>query len=115
MANGQQLAEQNFQKFLKWRDGKADDYFRRIERRGIINRTEILKECGFSRSALTQNPRILNALADLEGSLRERGILSAVSSQSNSGATHAQKECPKSQKTSQFKNDLVLENGKRLT
>lgn len=75
MANGPQIAEENYLCFLRWKQEKTDADFKALERRGVISRTEIVKECGFARSALTQNPRIKAALKDLEDGLRARGIL----------------------------------------
>lgn len=75
MANGNQIAEQNYQQFKAWAAEKTDADFKALERRGVLSRSEIHKECGFARSALAQNPRIKNALSDLEKGLRKRGIL----------------------------------------
>lgn len=75
MASGPQIAEENYQCFLGWKHEKTDADFKALERRGVISRTEIVKECGFARSALTQNPRIKAALKSLEDGLRDRGIL----------------------------------------
>lgn len=75
MANGTQIAEENYRRFKEWILEKTDSDFKALERRGVISRTEIVKECGFARSALTQNPRIKAALKDLEAGLRTRGIL----------------------------------------
>ena len=75
MASGPQLAEENYQTFLRWKLEKTDADFKVLERRGVISRTEIAKECGFARSALTQNPRIKLALKELEDDLRTRGVL----------------------------------------
>ncbi|OZB69553.1 MULTISPECIES: VPA1267 family protein [unclassified Thiomonas] len=78
MASGQQLAEENVHKFLIWMASKTDSDFRSMVMRGVLSRTEIATECGFAKSALTQNPRIRRALADLESTLRERGVLPPV-------------------------------------
>lgn len=75
MASGSQVAEENYQCFLGWKREKTDADFKALERRGVISRTQIVKECGFARSALTQNPRIKAALKGLEDGLRARGIL----------------------------------------
>jgi hypothetical protein len=75
MANGPQIAEENYQRFKEWILQKSDADFKALERRGVISRTDIVKECGFARSALTQNPRIKTALKDLEDGLRSRNIL----------------------------------------
>jgi transposase-like protein len=75
MANGQQLAEQNFQTFCSWVESKTNDDFRQMVVRGGLSRREIATQCGFSTSALNQNPRIKAALFSKEESLREVGIL----------------------------------------
>lgn len=75
MASGQQLAEQNVRSFITWAESKTDDDFRSMANRGVLSRKEIAKECAFAKSALDQNPRIKQALRDLEESLRLRGVL----------------------------------------
>jgi hypothetical protein len=75
MANGQQVAEENVQLFSVWAKSKTDDDFRNMAIRGVLSRQDIAAECGFSKSALTQNPRIKRALKELEDSLRERNVL----------------------------------------
>ncbi len=75
MASGSQIAEMNYERFKKWVSEKSDADFKALHRRGVISRNEILKECGFARSVLTQNPRIKSALKELEDVLRVRGIL----------------------------------------
>lgn len=75
MASGQQLAEQNVRSFIAWAESKTDDDFRAMASRGILSRKEIAKECAFAKSALDQNPRIKQALRELENSLRLRGVL----------------------------------------
>jgi len=75
MANGQQLANQNFLEFSTWLASKTDDDFRQLVSRGVLSRKEIAAECGFSKSALDQNPRIKSALREAEDALRERGVL----------------------------------------
>lgn len=75
MSSGQQVAEENVQKFTVWMAAKTDEEFRSMVSRGVLSRTEIAAECGFAKSALTQNPRIREALAVLESDLREREVL----------------------------------------
>lgn len=75
MANGQQVAEENFRKFTAWAASKIDDDFRNMAARGVLSRTDIAAECDFAKSALTQNPRIKKALGLLEDGLREKGVL----------------------------------------
>lgn len=75
MASGQQVAEENVRRFTVWSASKTDDDFRNMVSRGKLSRTEIAVECGFGKSALSQNPTIVAALADLEAGLRKRGVL----------------------------------------
>lgn len=76
-AGGQQLAEQNFETFIAWQASKSDDDYRALEHRGVLSRKEIVRECGFARSVLDQNPRVKAALRELEESLRARAVLPA--------------------------------------
>lgn len=75
MANGQQIAEENLAAFMAWSTSKSDDDFRGYVHRGKLKRSEIATECGFGKSALTQNPAIRSALEGLENELRAAGIL----------------------------------------
>lgn len=75
MASGQQLAEENVRRFTTWVASRTDEDFRNMVTRGVLSRTEIAAECGFAKSALVQNPRIRDALKNLEADLRERGVL----------------------------------------
>ncbi len=74
-SNGQELAKQNVKTFSAWVASKTDADFRCISNRGALSRKEISTECGFSKSALDQNPRIKALLRELEDSLRARGVL----------------------------------------
>ncbi|WP_426196729.1 VPA1267 family protein [Massilia sp. DWR3-1-1] len=78
MANGQQLAAENVKAFQAWMAAKSDSDFREMVHRGVLSRKEIVKECGFALSALSQNPSIKSALRELETTLRERGVLPAA-------------------------------------
>lgn len=77
MANGQQLAEQNFQIFCSWLASKSDNEFRQMVVRGSLSRREIAVQCGFASSVLNQNPRIKATLHEKESALRECGVLPA--------------------------------------
>lgn len=81
-SNGQQLSEQNFVAFNTWLASKTDSDFRQLVNRGVLSRKEIAIECGFSTSALNQNPRIKAALKAAEHALRERGVLPAIAEKS---------------------------------
>lgn len=86
MANGQQLAEINANTFFTWVAGKSDDDFRAMASRGVLSRNEVARECGFSKSALAQNPRIKATLHKLEADLRARGVLPPIAEPSGSAA-----------------------------
>lgn len=77
MSNEQQSApsEKTYTAFITWRDGKSDNDFKQLVFRGNLNREEIAKECCFAKSVLRQNPRVAEALKNLETDLRERNIL----------------------------------------
>lgn len=75
MSNGQQIAEENYRKFMAWRAEKTPQDLRQLESRGVLSRVDIAKECGFAKSALAQNPRIKAALLQLEEELRLQGVL----------------------------------------
>ena len=75
MSSGRQIAEENVIKFSAWIASKSDDDFRSMVSRGVLSRTDIATECGFAKSALSQNPRIKEDLKNLEDGLRERGVL----------------------------------------
>lgn len=75
MTSGRQQAEHNVATFIAWVASRTDDDFRAIANRGILSRKEIATECGFARSVLDQNPRIKEALGDLERELRLRSVL----------------------------------------
>ena len=76
MPSGTQLSDKNYKIFLSWVNEKRDlANFKQYVYKGKLKRAEIIKECGFSRSALTQNPRIEQALMELEDKLRLAGIL----------------------------------------
>jgi hypothetical protein len=76
--NGQERAEQNFLAFQTWVATKTDADFREMVTQGRLNRGEICRECNFGRSALVQNPRIKEALRELEAQLHARGVLPAL-------------------------------------
>lgn len=73
--NGQQKADDNLLRFQNWVASKLDADFAQIVSRGSLNRREIATECGFARSVVDQNPRVRQALSELETRLRDRGIL----------------------------------------
>lgn len=89
MASGQQLAEDNARQFATWVASKTDDDFRSMVLRGVLSRTDIAAECGFAKSALSQNPRIRDGLKELERQLRERGILPKLATEAVDGPSES--------------------------
>ncbi len=82
MASGRQLGEENLALFRTWAASRTHADFRAMTMRGVLNRTEIAKECGFAKSALSQNPQIKESLAALEQQLRDAGVLPQIAEQS---------------------------------
>lgn len=82
MANGQQMAEQNFLVFTTWLASRTESDFRQLVSRGVLSRKEIAIECGFGKSALDQNPKIKKALTEAEDALRVRGVLPPIADKS---------------------------------
>ena len=90
--SGQQVAKQNvelIQGWIKARDEAGDwaDYVRTNQ----LNRTEVARECGFSKSALQQNPTIKLLLASLEKRLQQDGVLFGQTPASGPGMEHVEK------------------------
>lgn len=75
MASGQQKAQQNLEAFDVWKATQTDDDFKQIVFRGQLNRIEVAKGTGCSKSALNQNPALRKALKALEDELRSKGVL----------------------------------------
>lgn len=73
--NGQQKADDNLLRFQNWVASKSAADFAQIVSRGSLNRREIATECGFARSVVDQNPRVRQALSELETRLRDTGVL----------------------------------------
>ena len=84
MANGQQKSVQNIESFLTWMASTTDDDYKQIIFRGKLNRIEVAKGCGFSKSVLQQNPKVKEMLFNLETSLRKRNVLPKLSAQGES-------------------------------
>ncbi|WHH50896.1 VPA1267 family protein [Pseudomonas sp. Ap32] len=83
--NGQQVAKENFATFMAWVASKSDVDFREYVHRGQLKRSEIATECGFGKSALTQNPAIRSALENLEAELRAAGVLPPLAASQSAG------------------------------
>ncbi|WP_028216705.1 VPA1267 family protein [Paraburkholderia oxyphila] len=87
MASGQQRGEENLATFLSWMASKTDADFREMTTRGQLSRQEISRECGFARSVIAQNPRVKDALRELENGLRKRGVLPVAAETAEPTAT----------------------------
>lgn len=109
MANGQQLAEQNYHAFTTWLASHTDEDFKQLVSRGSLSRKEIAAQCGFAVSALNQNPRIKSALLAKEALLRESGVLPAVSPRSEETA-----DAPPAREPSSGSRSLDAERLRRL-
>lgn len=101
MASGQQVAEENVRRFTTWAASRTDEDFRNMVTRGVLSRTEIATECGFAKSALAQNPRIRDALKNLEADLRERGVLPQLVLGDEAGASPLSLRAAESPRTAQ--------------
>ena len=65
-----------FEKFIKLHTEQGD-WYKYLNRSKVkLIRLKICEECGFSRSALSQNPKIKEMLNELEIDLLNKGILS---------------------------------------
>lgn len=73
--NGQEKASENYRAFMAWISMQTDSTFREIVIQDRLNRGEICREIGFSRSVLIQNPLVKEALRQLEDRLRVSGVL----------------------------------------
>lgn len=76
MANGQQIAKQNIEKWRAWvRKRRACGDWVSFARGNLLCRADIARECSFAVSVLRQNPVIERELAALEAELRRGHIL----------------------------------------
>jgi hypothetical protein len=83
--NGQAKAQDNYAAFKAWASRQTDADFREISVQGLLCRQEICRECCFNRSVLLQNPRIKADLHDLEGRLRDAGVLPKIAAPVENG------------------------------
>lgn len=107
MASGQQLAQKNVDAFQSWAASMSDDDFRQITFRGQLNRGEVAKLVGCAKSALRQNPRLSSMLAELENSLRDRGVLPELSEQAKDTAGKPQLHDQNARKQAQDANRVA--------
>lgn len=112
MASGQQVAEENVQRFTLWAATKSDDEFRGMASRGVLSRNEIATECGFAKSALGQNPRVKAALKALEDALRERGVLPPIAATDETAppVTNVRSDSPRAAMDAERMKRLETEN-----
>jgi hypothetical protein len=73
--NGQEKGAEHFEAFQRWAAELSDADARSMVRGGQLGRAEICKAIGCARSVLRQNPRVKQALTELEDGLRARGVL----------------------------------------
>ena len=73
--NGQERGAEHLESFQRWAAELTDADAKAMVRGGQLNRAEICKAVGCARSVLRQNPRIKQALDELEEGLRSRGVL----------------------------------------
>jgi len=110
MANGQQLAQENKQRFDAWvRERYAANDWAAYVRGNKLNRSEIARECGFAKSALQQNPAIKQALADVEANLSRQQILKPQARNPDAGQ-HGSIAEPVSKREKQRLNQLEQQN-----
>ena len=67
MTSSRQPRELNLGSFMAWAASRTDDEFRAIAHRGALSRKEIAKKYGVGRSALDQNPRMLEVIEQRAG------------------------------------------------
>ncbi|MGR5239161.1 VPA1267 family protein [Vibrio alfacsensis] len=72
MANGQQIAQENLDKFLAWKATATEQECIDMMRNGKLNRTELSKVLDIGKSAFRQNPALKAALEDFEQALALR-------------------------------------------
>lgn len=96
MANGQQLAQENLNKFEIWKATKSDSDYKNMIHRGKLNRGEISKQADIGKSAFRQNPALAKALEDLEKYLCSIGILPSQVGKSTATKASPSKERDKS-------------------
>lgn len=80
--NGQDKGAEHFEAFQRWVADLSDADAKSMIRGGQLNRAEICKAVGCARSVLRQNPRVKQALGELEDGLRARGVLPEAQTQS---------------------------------
>ncbi|NRP10376.1 MULTISPECIES: VPA1267 family protein [unclassified Marinobacterium] len=76
--------------FRAWMSSMDDDGYTKIAYRGKLNKAEINKLSGVSMNSLKKNPVIIQELAELEESLRVRGVLPPLTEEGK-----AAKDAPK--------------------
>jgi len=84
--------EKSVRKWNAWLARMTDqDYVLMVTDLGKLNRQTIADGCGFSKSVLGSNPRIVPLLEELETKLRERGVLSELINESEEEDSEPQK------------------------
>ncbi|WP_026973163.1 VPA1267 family protein [Aliagarivorans marinus] len=96
MANGQDLGEINYQKFLTWIETQTTEDYREMVYRGQLNRRLVAKGADIGNSALKQNPKVKERLFQLEEDLRARSVLPPIAYKSETS-----KDIPESKQLDQ--------------
>lgn len=82
-------AQDSLNKFEAWASTQSRSDFVAISRGSKLNRAEVAKGVGITRSTLNDNALVKAALLELESSLREQGILAALFNKDESKESEA--------------------------
>ena len=107
MSNGQTIGNENFEKFEAWvaQRKKQNDKLEYI-RNGKLNRSEVAKELGFSRSVFAQNPAVKELALKLDS---EWGKLKPAIPKSERELVEAREKANEKTKRAESSNSRLLE------
>ena len=107
MSNGQTIGNENFEKFEAWvaQRKKQNDKLDYI-RNGKLNRSEVAKELGFSRSVFAQNPAVKELALKLDS---EWGKLKPAIPKSERELVEAREKANEKTKRAESSNSRLLE------
>ena len=107
MSNGQTLGNENLEKFQAWiaQRKKQNDKLDYI-RNGKLNRSEVAKELGFSRSVFAQNPAVKELALKLDS---EWGKLKPAIPKSERELVEAREKANEKTKRAESSNSRLLE------
>ncbi|CAI4161375.1 conserved hypothetical protein [Alteromonas macleodii] len=83
MASCRQKAKQSLDAFQAWVATQSNDDFKQMIHRGKLKRQELANATGCGKSALVQNSALREAIANLENTLRDKGVLPPVANQAS--------------------------------